>query len=103
VLATPLIEQLSDTELLTLRVAIEEWASLLDEGPVLGLADGSTLGASELVSRVPMVTQGLGGLRIDDGFVDDGFADMLALAVEQRGLDEVVRAFTNIWTRSRRK
>lgn len=102
-LAQPLIEQLSDTQLLTLRVAIEEWASLLGAEPILGLADGTTLRAEELAARVPVLTQSVVGTpRIEDGFVEDAFADMLALAVEQRGFDEVVRAFSNIWTRPRR-
>lgn len=96
-LAQPLIVQLSDTQLLTLRVAIEEWASLLGAEPILGLADGTTLRAEELAARVPVPTQSaVGGTRLADGFVEDGFADMLALAVEQRGFDEVVRAFSNI-------
>ena len=100
VLAVPLIEQLNDGQLLTLRVAVEESATRASPGPLLASADGVRLSADELASRIPLPVETTTGLSYQ--YVDDVFADMLALAVQMRGFETVRRSFVNVATRRQR-
>ena len=96
-LATPLIDQLNDVQLQTLRVAVEEWAAQLSLDPILVSADGGRLSAQDLVSRIPMPTVTATGTTYE--YIDDVYADMLALAVQERGFETVWRSFMNVATR----
>lgn len=96
-LAAPLIDQLNDLQLQTLRVAVEEWATQLSLEPILVSADGGRLSAQDLASRIPMPRQTATGTAYD--YIDDVYADMFALFVQERGYDMVRRSFINVATR----